>query len=136
MRAQRLPVKRRQLNRRISIIHSMLLQTLLFTSGGSFQLQLPKCRQTSGPLGQITPDLRVRGGAPAQGPCLARPRKEFSSNFTLLSRRRPEIAPTAELGDVGSESDQGYRRKPRRAGLRRNEAGLPTEKVYAPRISA
>lgn len=78
----------------------------------------------------------MKGRAPAQGAGHARPWKVFSRNFTLLSRMGPEITPTAELGDVGSENDQRYRRKPRRAGLRRNEAGLPTEKVYAPRISA
>lgn len=41
------------------------------------------------------------------------------------------------LGDDESfAEDQRYRRKPRGANLRRDDAGLPSEKVYAPRQSA
>lgn len=38
--------------------------------------------------------------------------------------------------DESFAEDKRYRRKPKGANLRRDAAGLPSEKVYAPRQSA
>lgn len=48
---------------------------------------------------------------------------------------RTEVVALAEQSGGGGNSGAGRRRKPRGNNVRRDEAGLPVEKVYAPRQS-
>lgn len=51
-------------------------------------------------------------------------------------RMRTVIVAAAAADDDSFAEDKRYRRKPKGANLKRDGAGLPSEKVYAPRQSA
>lgn len=106
---------------------------LLLTPTCAFQLRPPVSPPSSN-VNHRGCDLSGRGTTPSSGSvgCSA-------AAGALAGGGRATTALGAAGGDDGDESfaeDKRYRRKPKGANLRRDAAGLPAEKVYAPRQSA
>lgn len=115
----------------------MVVQTLLIANCWAFQLQPPIVVAPSG--GTTARDTNTNTNS------LCRTEKHTATHAcpvrrvvaaTPLPTRAGVVVGAAEVGGDGFAEDRRYRRKPRGNSLRRNEAGLAAEKVYAPRPSA
>lgn len=107
---------------------------LLLTPTCAFQLQ-PPISPPSTNVNHSGCDLARRAAAHSSSSNIACP----ATAATVARARRAVTALGAAGADDGDESfaeDKRYRRKPKGANLRRDAAGLPSEKVYAPRQSA
>lgn len=102
---------------------------VLLTRGCAFQLQPP----ISPPSAKLNHGCGSARRAPGPG----RGRVVCPTTTSAENRRATTaIAAGADGGEDSFAEDQRYRRKPKGSNLRRDEGGLPTEKVYAPRQSA
>lgn len=102
---------------------------LLLTGSGAFQLQ------PISPPGDAAAPFKAYNSH--NGCCLARrPTSAVARAHRTVIGSASRAPAAGKDGEESFAEDKRYRRKPKGANLRRDAAGLPSEKVYAPRQSA